>query len=625
MILEADSRQIIPLRYNEAQHRLYRMHQWFREHRLPVRIIICKARRAGLSTGVESLIYDDTTTIPNTRSLIVANEKNPSENILAMCTLFWRKTPEFFEYKGQKIALRPPLPSQFNNNPPKDRLEFAPPLDSKIFVATARSLDGYLGHGFQNVHATEAAYYMDGPGLFRALYPTLSSKPHSALYIESTPNGQQDRGEWFFNNCMDAHERKKTEYGDMRLLFITWHEMVKSFSIPFREEESRVAFSKSLKPPEKDLLTRFPHISMEQLQWRRMMLAGPVFNRDEDLFDQEFPTDLATAFLASGVTVFARKAIKRLMEHSRPPIWEGDVYWGDNPTKNESVPIHELVRTPKLLDRVDARDQGYKPHVIDGTYRNLRIYRYPEKGERLFCTCDVGKGNPETRDGDYSTISVGVLNELNRDEYIATWMGRLNPLVFAEVASALCWWLAYRVGDDETRMPELCPEWTGPGGPMCTYIDTKHLYPNLYRYRDLMKVGSKQTNTLGWETNSKTKPFAVACTQRMIEQDLIDIPDADVILQMSSYREIDSFNDAGSYEGAGGRHDDLVSSASILCARLRMAAATLPGIEEASQVDQFGYDEDLPSFSPFDQEIPGMPGITTRDFDDESFDEWGRW
>src|SRR5215469_11625440 len=172
-IHDARNRRIIPLRYNEAQLRLYSMYRWFRDHRLPVRIIICKARRAGLSTGVESLIYDDTVTHPRTNSLIVANERNPAQNVVEMCRTFWQYTPKEVKLGEQVLPLRPELPAVYRNNPPRDRIEFDTPLNSKILIATARSIDAYLGFGFQNLHATEASRYRDATELFRALYPTL--------------------------------------------------------------------------------------------------------------------------------------------------------------------------------------------------------------------------------------------------------------------------------------------------------------------------------------------------------------------------------------------------------------------------------------------------------------------
>jgi hypothetical protein len=631
-ILEAESRQIVPLHFNEAQVRLYKMHTWFREHRMPVRIVICKARRAGLSTVVESLIFDDTIMNPNTTSLIVANERNPSENILKMCHRFWRYMPEYMTVKGQRIKIKPSLPPQFSNNPPKDRLELiidtlagGESVTSNIFVATARSLDAYLGYGFQNVHATEAAYYIDGHGLFRALYPTIARDQHSALYVESTPNGQEGRGRFFYELCMDSHARKKTSYGEMKLAFIPWHEMTVSFSIPFRDDSKRIAFSKSLDKTEQDLLRRFPHITMEGLQWRRMILAGPTFNQDEDIFLQEYPEDLATAFLSSGSSVFTRKTIKRLQSNTRPPIFEGDVYWGESPSKNNSIPIHELVRAPQLLTGPQARARGFESHVNEGTFKNLKVFRYPKKGERLFVSADIGGGNPETKDGDYSTMGVFVLNELERDELIMTWRGHINPVALAEVAAAFCWLLAGYVGNNVT-MPELVPEWTGPGVALCTYIDTKSLYPNLYRYQQPGVHGMPKSKHVGWESNAKTKPLMVNYTCRMVERDMIDIPDEDVVLEMSSYRQLDSFGDTSSYGGAAGRHDDYVSMLQIGCAVLRIRSATIPGEEEVTQIDLNSYDpqDGLPSFDPFES-IPGMEGVNYGDFDEESEEEANRW
>jgi hypothetical protein len=431
---------------------------------------------------VSSLIYDDTTTNPNSKSLVVANEKNPSENVLSMYTRFWRESPAFFDLDGTHIQVRPPLPPQFNNNPPKDRLVFDVPLDSAIYVATARSIDAYLGYGFQNVHATEASRYIDAHELFRALYPTISKDPHSALYVESTPNGQEGRGAWFHIQCLDADARKKTEYGEMRLVFIPWQDMVKSFAIPFGSGDLREKFVKTYTPVEIDLLKRFPKIEPEQFQWRRMMLAGPTFNRDEDMFDQEYPTDLATAFLMTGQSVFGRKTIKRLMNEVREPDWEGDIYWGDSPADKEHYPIHELVRRPRLLTKGEARHAGFPSHTNEGTFNNLRIYRDIRKGERIMIGADVGKGKKDSPDGDFSTIYVGTLNELERDTVNMVWSGHLNPLDFAEVASALAWAIRRMVGE-VVPMPVLAPEWTGPGSATCVAIDKFNLYPGLYRYQ----------------------------------------------------------------------------------------------------------------------------------------------
>lgn len=619
-IHDARNRRIIPLRFNEAQVRLYALYRWFRDRRLPVRIIICKARRAGLSTGVEALIYDDTTTHPRTNSLIVANERNPAQNVIEMCRTFWQYTPVQALLGEQLVPVRPEIPAVYRNNPPRDRIEFDAPLHSKILIATARSIDAYLGYGFQNLHATEASRYRDAAETFRALYPTLVASDHSAMYIESTPNGQTGYGYWFYREVMAAHERRQTEYGDMRLLFIEWWRMRYSFSVPFRDEGRKRSFAHTLTQTERDLVKRFD-VTLEQLQWRRMILAGPTFNNDEEIFMQEYPEDLATAFLTSGSCVFRRKDIRRYLASVREPIWEGDVYWGENEADLKKTSIHELVRRPRFRTRGEAIADGRKPHVYErDCYDNLKVWRWPNDGERLFIAADVATG--QSRDGDYSAVGVGVMNENGQDQVIMTWKGHINPLHFGEVLAALAWGLRYRVGEDVVA-PELAPEWTGPGHGTCTYIDEKNLYPRLFRHQAVGTHKLPTTKHIGFESNAHTVPAAMSYTCRSIERNLIDIPDRNVIEQMASYRQMDSFGDDASYGGAAGRHDDHVAWLRILCFLLRVRRSIVPGSADVMEKPEGLQDRDLPAWSPWEgrDTLPPMPGAEYRDLDDDDNEE----
>ncbi|MGB8966840.1 MAG: hypothetical protein WCB99_14485 [Candidatus Cybelea sp.] len=586
-----------------------------------MRIVICKARRAGLSTGVEALIYDDTTTHPRTNSLIVANERNPAQNIIEMCRTFWQYTPKEAMLGGTVVPVRPELPAVYRNNPPRDRIEFEAPLNSKILIATARSIDAYLGFGFQNLHATETSRWRDAQETFRALYPTLVSSEHSALYIESTPNGQTGPGFWFYREVMAAHERKQTEYGDMRLLFIEWWKMRYSFSVPFKNDARKASFMRTLDKTEKNLVKRF-EVSAEQLQWRRMILAGPTFNNDDEVFMQEYPEDLATAFLTSGSCVFRRKDIRRMLGDVREPVWEGDVYWGDSDDDVKTKPIHELVRRPRFLTRGQAKAEGRRPHVYErDCYDNLQVWRWPKDGERILICADISTGI--SRDGDYSAAGVGVMNEgSNRDEVIMTWKGHLNPLAFGEVLAALSWAIRYRIGENAVA-PELVPEWTGPGHATCTYIDEKNLYPRLFRHQAIGTHKIPATKHIGWESNAHTIPAAMGYTCRTIEKNLLDVPDRNVIEQMASYRQKDQFGDEGSYGGSAGRHDDHVAWLRMLCFLLRVRRAILPGdatvIEKADGWDD---DPDAVPWSPWEHRgLPPMPGAEYRDLDDDDNEE----
>jgi hypothetical protein len=565
-------RRVVPLRFNEAQIRLNSLRNEFIRRRKPIRIVACKARRAGISTGVEAFLFHDTINNAETDSLIVANQGRPSENVLKMCTTFWRYLPE----KIAGVGFRPRFPPAYNNNPPKDRLEF-PDLNSNIFIASARSIDQYLSFGFHNIHATEVAYYKDGIDLFRALSPTLTDDPMSMLVQESTPNGKSGIGRYFFEQVMQAKENGEQhnwESEATRLLFIPWTEMKLSFALPFENDHKRKAFAHSLTAEELDLTKRFEHLELEQLLWRRATLQKNPFNTDPDIFMQEYPTDIATAFLSSGSMVFGRKHILRLMSRVRDPVWRGDVYWGDDPEEARRNP-HYAVRRPVVLDRGDAIAALRPSNTNDRTFNNLKVWKWPTVGDRLFVCGDVGGGDPDTRGGDYSVLAVCRMDDTldGRDEVIMTWRGHLNPVLFGELASALCWWCLSKVGDD-VRAPELCLEWNGPGVSANTVVDKLNLYNNTYRYVSPSVHGQPKTKHIGFESNSRTKPMMVSYTQRHIEMDRISVWDETFVEELSSYRKVDDYGDDNSYVGDAGMHDDCVTALEIGILRMRQEAGT---------------------------------------------------
>ena len=574
-----------------------------------MRLILCKSRRAGLSTGVESLIFDDALTTPHTDSLIVSHQAHPSENVLSMCTTFYDHLPKAIRFPSGNgfvnIPVKPELHRKYQGNMPSDKIEFAPPLYSRTFIATAKSIDAYRSFAFQNIHATEAAHYDNATELFTALSATVPDDPHTAFYIESTPNGMGGRGEWFYEQVLDAELRgSEPEYGEYMLVFIPWHEMPVSFSRPFDSMEDRARFERSLKQYEKDLIKQFPNITLEALNWRRIRLTQPPFNKDEEAFMQEYPESLATGFLASGALVFSRASLQRVMLNTRPPLWEGDVYWGESDEKNRYESAYNYVRRPKFLSRGKAESEGFASHTTSKTFDSLKVWRWPEKGDRIIIGADVARGNPNSKDGDFSTICVLSINGLLKDELIMTWRGRINTIGFADVCAALAWAIRYRVGD-QVVAPILAPEWTGPGTATCTEIDERHLYP-LWHYRMPGVQGFPASKHVGWESNGKTKPFAVGKMVKVIEDDSVDIPSKELALEMASYRQQGTKGFDATWESVG-THDDLVSSFQIANAISSFEAEIDPG--QSSQ--------------PFEVDLDAMPiGDSGGTPSAEAFDEF---
>lgn len=583
---------------------------------MPVRIIICKARRAGLSTGTEALVFDDTTMHAHTDSLIVSHQLNPSENVLGMCKIFWDHMPQKLRFKfstGDEIVnVRPPMHPKYTGELPTDKIEFAPPLSSRIFIATSKSVDAYRSFAFQNLHATEVAYYANAANLFAALIATVPLEPETAIYMESTPNGMGGDGEWFYEACYNSELRgADPEFGESKLVFIPWHELAKSFMRPFDSLENRARFERSLQEHERDLLTQFPHITLEQLNWRRARISQPDFANDDEVFYQEYPESLTTAFLSSGSMVFSRAAMQKVITNTRRPIWEGDIYWGDSDDQNKYDSPYNTVRRPQRLEPGKAESLGFLPRTINKTNDNLKVWAWPERGDRIIIGVDVARGNPNGKDADFSAIAVVRINDsFSRDELIMTWRGRINVIEFGDLCAALAWYIRYRVGD-KVVAPILAPEWTGTWGTaLCTYMDERRLYP-LWHYRMPGVQGFPPSKHVGWESNGKTKPFAVAAMVDCVENNRVSLPSKELAMEMASYKQ-QGFRDGEMQYNSVGTHDDLVSAFQIAYAISRFEAA----IDPQASSETFEINLNAPSIGdaggmrvePFD-EFEAMAGI----------------
>ncbi len=333
-------------------------------------------------------------------------------------------------------------------------------------------------------------------------------------------------------------------------------------------------------------------------------------------------TDLASAFLSSGSMVFGRKHIKRLLTRVCEPIWRGDVFWGDDDEEQRRNP-HMACRKPHVLTRADAMAAGRKSHTNERTYNNLKVWKWPTKGDRLFVCGDVGGGDPDTRYGDYSVLAICRMDDTfdGRDEVIMTWRGHLNPVYFGELSSALSWWLLKKVGDS-VRSPELVLEWNGPGVSANTTIDRQNLYPHTFRYIQPGVHGQPKTKHIGWESNAKTKPQMVNFTQRHIELDRIWIGDELMVEELSSYRQLDDYGDSSSYGGDAGTHDDSVTALEIGIVRMRQEAGTnelVPVIYTDENLEHDDQRDDVPWDSIAER---AMELGSADDEDDEELNYW---
>lgn len=101
-------------------------------------------------------------------------------------------------------------------------------------------------------------------------------------------------------------------------------------------------------------------------------------------------------------------------------------------------------------------------------------------------------------------------------------------------------------------------------------------YPNIYRQVDNQKVGTRITEKLGWDTNSKTKYNMFYEFRTDYNDGLIKIYDLNVLREMKAYTNSDLNEDRA---GLITKHYDLLTSCIIAWAMRKHAVATSGGMK----------------------------------------------
>ena len=373
--IRTKDQQLLPLRLNAPQWRIYETIHRLRFEGKPVRLLILKARQEGVSTLIEALIFEATARHSNVNSLIVAHDLDGSDHLFGMSKLYYDKLPE---------GIRPP--TQYSN---RKELDLSEPLRSKINVDTANNLTAGRSYTVHNFHGSEVAFWNDAKTVMLGVSQAVPDLPGTMIVLESTANGV---GGWFY----DEWQRAKRGESDYIPLFIAW------FELPEYRREVPPEGLGALDEEEQRLQTLYG-VDDEQLSWRRGTIANKC-GGDVELFHGEFPTDDHEAFLFSGRPVFVPQTLREYYDHAAPPEAIGTL-------AEEKVQENGQEKVKIVFAE---NERGY-----------LRIWKFPEEGHRYAIGADVAEG---LELGDYSTAEV-----LDRAtmEQVAEWHGHIAPDLFA--------------------------------------------------------------------------------------------------------------------------------------------------------------------------------------------------
>ena len=248
-----------------------------------------------------------------------------------------------------------------------------------------------------------------------------------------------------------------------------------------------------------------------QLYWRRLKIAESGRLK----FQQEYPATADEAFIVSGSNVFNVDKLNLLIPRApqRRSEWDPD---------------------SKMFD--------------ENREGNLFIYEYPKWEEPYVIGADVSLGVGQ----DYSAAVVMD----NKHKIVACYRNnRVDPSLWGELLFYLGRY--YNNGF-------LAVESNSIG--IATLQKLDHMgYVNLYRQTKIANLLNEEGERLGFRTTSATKPAIIGNLKNLIENEDLNIPDPQIILELKNYIATDT----GKTEAAPNHNDDFVISLAICAEVLR--------------------------------------------------------
>jgi len=459
--IKTESGDIVPLEFNKIQKVIIQHVMDDLANHRPIRYIILKARKEGVSTLVEALIYWWTATHKNIKSKIVAHDQDTAEELYSMFRRYYDNSNPIFK-PSTKYNTRTDL--TFDT-------EDGTGLKSAIDVASAKNTGTGRGQTIQWLHGSEISKWADGSELMAGLMQAVPKIPNTAIFLESTANGIGD----FFHKTWQAAKAGNSVF---KPLFFSWADR-EDYALPVPPNFKLTDEEKKLKATH--------NLSDEQIAWRRETMKE--FADDERKFYQEYPLTDIEAFLSSGNSRFNIGALVKMDEKAyEPKTYE---------LIEEEAKGDMIAFGPKRLE--------IKPiHVVGAA---LKIWEKPIPAKKYVIGGDVAEGIG----GD---LSVATVMDIETTKTVARWRGDCEPSEFGEVLEQL--------GRYYNNALVAC-EINNHGLTTVQRLRDMN-YANIYRReKGVEERYEEYTSKLGWKTDRKTKPLMInALAEAIFTGKLID-------------------------------------------------------------------------------------------------------
>ena len=227
-------------------------------------LCILKARQLGSSTLIAAYFFWKTLFNVNERTIVVAHTHESVKSIFGIYKNFYKNLPRFLAFETQASSV--------------NELRFV--TGSFIKVGSASS-ESFRGSTYQNIHASEVAFWKNIQTTIASLFQTASD--NSTIILETTANGLND----FQKLWLDDTGFSK--------LFLGWTD----------DTDYQLSKAPRVLPPQIVTYGKTHCLTKTQMWW-----ASQTFDvkcaSSIAIFNQEYPITAELAFLASGDRFFSK-------------------------------------------------------------------------------------------------------------------------------------------------------------------------------------------------------------------------------------------------------------------------------------------------------------------------------
>jgi hypothetical protein len=307
---------IIPFEFNMVQQYI----DWRAKDQIKrtgrVRMIVVKARQQGCSEYVCGRGFKKAIQEPATSVYILSHEDKSVAKLFDKVDRYCRFAKDYAQALVPEETTANKYQKKFKN-------------ESNYTVGTAGSDNTGRSDTNKFGHLSEPAHYSNDAGIKSGLLQTISNKPGTEIWWESTANGLN----WFHELC----EKAVKGLNGYEVIFCPWFWSDK-YTEPAPEGFKRTEEENALSATATIWDNKLKEIVLKpltdgQLQWRRLKIE----ELGEKLFKQEYPATYAEAFQATGESFIDNMKVEQARKCEVEETYGANILGVDPAHKNDRM------------------------------------------------------------------------------------------------------------------------------------------------------------------------------------------------------------------------------------------------------------------------------------------------